>query len=99
MANGRDSKGRFLSGGKGGPGRPKGSRVKLEEIFLAALVEDFQQHGEQAIRDGRAKDPIAYVRVIAHVLPKELQSRCGRWLRRTSATTSLQASSGSGCGS
>ena len=36
----RDPKtGRFLKGGKGGPGRPKGSRSKLSEDFFKALVE------------------------------------------------------------
>jgi len=36
--------GRFLTGNSGG-GRPKGSRNKLGEQFLEALVQDFTEHG------------------------------------------------------
>ena len=33
----------------GNPGRPKGSRNKLGEDFIAAVAEDFAKHGMKAI--------------------------------------------------
>lgn len=53
-------------------GRPKGSRNKLGEVFLRAMLEDFEENGESAIQDCRKDDPATYVRVIASLLPKEL---------------------------
>ncbi len=59
----------------GNPGRPKGSRNKLGEDFIAALYEDFHAHGVAAIAEARQKDPVAYVRVVAGLLPKEMKVR------------------------
>ena len=56
----------------GNPGRPKGSRNKLGEDFVRALSEDFQEHGLKAIVQVRQDDPSAYLKVIAQVVPKEL---------------------------
>lgn len=53
-------------------GRPKGSRNKLGEDFLKALHEDFIEHGVEAIEACRNGDPVQYVKVIASILPKEL---------------------------
>lgn len=65
--------GRFLPGNNGmGGGRPKGSRAKLGEAFLSALKKDFDDHGEIAIKRCRRDDPVAYVKVIASILPKEI---------------------------
>lgn len=57
----------------GNPGRPKGSRNKLGEEFIAALHEDFQQHGVAAITEMRETKPAEYVKVIASLLPKEIK--------------------------
>lgn len=65
--------GRFLPGNSGGPGRPKGSRNKLGEAFLTALSDDFDTHGVEAIQAARHEDPVAYVKVVASLLPKELK--------------------------
>jgi hypothetical protein len=56
----------------GNPGRPKGSRNKLAEDFVAKLYEDFQANGVMAIQECRAKSPDTYVKVIAGLLPKEM---------------------------
>lgn len=69
----RDGKGRFLSGNIGGPGRPKGSRNKLGEAFTEALYADFQRDGIAAIERMRVEDPSGYVRVIAGLLPKQVE--------------------------
>jgi len=64
----------FRPGQSGNPsGRPKGSRNKLGEAFLTALSEDFDTHGTNAIERCRKADPVAYVRVVASLLPKELK--------------------------
>jgi hypothetical protein len=60
-------------GQSGNPaGRPKGSRNKLSEDFVAALYDDFQEHGSAAIAACRAEKPDVYLRVIAGLLPKDL---------------------------
>ena len=57
----------------GNPGRPKGSRNKLSEDFLKALHDDFQTHGAATIAEARERDPVAYVRMIAGLLPKDIK--------------------------
>lgn len=57
----------------GNPGRSKGSRNKLGEDFIAALHEDFQEHGVAAIVAVRQEKPDAYIKVIASILPRELK--------------------------
>jgi hypothetical protein len=60
-------------GQSGNPaGRPKGSRNKLSEDFVAALYNDFQEHGSAAIAACRAEKPDVYVRIIAGLLPKDV---------------------------
>ena len=54
-------------------GRPKGTRNKLGEDFIAALYEDFQDHGMTAIQAVRKEKPDAYLKVLAMILPKELK--------------------------
>ncbi len=51
-------------------GRPKGSRNKLGEHFIAALCADFERHGVGAIARVREDDPAVYLRVIAQVVPQ-----------------------------
>ena len=53
-------------------GRPKGSRNRFAEEFFDAFLEDFEEHGAQAIADCRVEDPAVYVRVAASLVPKEL---------------------------
>ena len=67
----RGDNGRFLTGNNGG-GRPKGSRVKLGESFLADLMADWDKHGATSIAEMREKSPADYVKVVAATLPKEL---------------------------
>ena len=41
--------------------------------FLTALAEDFETHGAEAIRICRIEKPNEYLRVIAHLMPRELE--------------------------
>ena len=56
-------------------GRPKGSRNKLGEAFVAALHADFIEHGPAVIETVRLEKPDQYLKVIAAVVPKELNIR------------------------
>ena len=69
----RNAKGQLLPGHPGGPGRPKGSRHKLSEDFLAALLDDFNENGVAAIAAAREQNPSAYLKTIAMIVPKSLE--------------------------
>lgn len=69
-SGGRDAKGRF---GPGNPGKPKGSRHKLGEAFIAALHDDFEANGVSTIQRVREERPQDYVKVVASLLPKEFK--------------------------
>lgn len=56
-------------------GRPKGSRNKLGEDFLTKLQADFAEHGEKTIQQVREERPHEYLKVVASILPKELNVR------------------------
>lgn len=56
----------------GNPGRPKGARNKLGEQFLEALQQDFEVNGVEAIATVRTEKPDQYLKVIASLMPKDL---------------------------
>lgn len=64
---------KFKPGNNANPrGRPKGSRNKLGEDFLSALQADFSDHGKAAIKTVREERPHEYLKVVASILPKEV---------------------------
>ena len=55
-----------------GSGRGKGIRNRLSHSFLEALAEDFEKHGIEAIRITRVERPAEYCKIVAALLPREL---------------------------
>jgi hypothetical protein len=66
-----DRGGRFVNGGKPGPGRPVGARSKLGEQFLLDLATVWKQDGLDALRRCAADEPAQFVRVVASLMPRE----------------------------
>jgi hypothetical protein len=53
------------------PGRTRGSRNALSEEVICALLRDFRQHGQKAIAQVRTRQPAAYLKVMALLVPRE----------------------------
>jgi hypothetical protein len=65
----------FKPGQSGNPaGRPKGSRVKLEEVMLADMVEAWKLYGKDALRITAEKEPAKFVQAHIAALPKQTQT-------------------------
>jgi cellulose synthase/poly-beta-1,6-N-acetylglucosamine synthase-like glycosyltransferase len=72
MANPNPSpKTRFGLDNKGG--RPKGARDRLSAAFLKAMSDDFDANGVAVVEKVRVEDPATYLRVVASLLPKEVE--------------------------
>lgn len=69
----KDDKGRFIRGTKPGPGRPKGSRPKLAEDFIADLHAAWLDKGISVIEAVIAEKPADFLKVVAGVIPKEVK--------------------------
>jgi hypothetical protein len=65
----------WKKGESGNPqGRQVGVRSKITNAFLKDLEADWRQYGVGAIAAGREKDPIGYVKVVAALLPKQIEA-------------------------
>jgi hypothetical protein len=63
----------FQPGQSGNPlGRRKGSRNKLTEQFLNTIVDDFTEHGAEAIAKVRTDDPAMYLKIVGSLVPRQL---------------------------
>ena len=59
-------------GQSGNPaGRLRGSRNKLSEEVICALLRDFRKHGEKAIAKVRRDHPGIYLKVLALLIPRQ----------------------------
>src|SRR5262249_55561742 len=52
-------------------GRLRGSRNKLSEAVICALLRDFSKHGEKAIAKVRRDQPGIYLKVLALLIPRQ----------------------------
>jgi hypothetical protein len=63
----------FVKGQSGNPnGRVPGSKNKISEKFISALTADFEQHGETVISQVRAEKPEQYLKIVADLVPKDV---------------------------
>src|SRR5262245_32825213 len=63
---------RWQRGVSGNPaGRLRGSRNRLSEAVICALLRDFSMHGEKAIAKVRRTQPAAYLKVLALLVSRE----------------------------
>ena len=59
-------------GQSGNPvGRLRGSRNKLSEEVICALLRDFREHGQKAIAKVRRDQPGIYLKVLALLIPRQ----------------------------
>ena len=71
----RGEKGQLKPGSVLNPlGRPKSARSKLSESFLVDLHDVFLERGKAAIEEVCKDKPAEFLRVIAQVLPKQLEA-------------------------
>lgn len=62
---------KFEAGNKSA-GRIVDARNVLTMKFVKALRDDFEKHGDVAIVETREKDPAGYLRMIASLVPKDI---------------------------
>jgi hypothetical protein len=64
----------FKAGNVANPGgKPVGARNSLQGDFMRALADDFAEHGIDAITRTRLEKPSDYVKIVASLMPKELE--------------------------
>lgn len=68
---------------KGESGNPKGrskARQELGDAFLRVLKSDWEANGAATVVEMRQKDPVAYVKVVAAMLPAQVEHDVGEGL-------------------
>lgn len=60
----RDARGRFVKGGAGGPGRPKGPRRELLEAFRGEVTVDVVKHTFRALVVAGLKGDVAAAKAV-----------------------------------
>lgn len=70
----------FKPGQSGNPaGRPKGSRHKLAEAFIADMYEAWQKSGAGVLKDVIKDEPAAFLRSMVSLMPKEMDVNVNRY--------------------
>src|SRR5262245_29796056 len=62
---------------KGQGGRRRGARHRISTALLEAIGRDFEEHGEETVRITRVERPVEYLRIVASLLPRELEVTIG----------------------
>jgi len=59
----------------GNSGRARGSRNKLTKKYLDKLWADFKEHGESVLERVRRDNPVAYLKLISQIVPRDWDVR------------------------
>jgi hypothetical protein len=70
VVNGRDKRGRFVIGGKAGPGRPRGARSQLSERFVEDVLAVWQEHGIEMLSILQTERPGEFIRAVASIVSR-----------------------------
>jgi hypothetical protein len=81
----QDEKGRFVAGNGRNGGRKPGSRNQLGEAFIADLYADWQANGVGTIVKVSEERPADYLKVIASILPKDMNLKVSPFENMTDA--------------
>jgi hypothetical protein len=68
----RDQHGRFKPGNNGGPGRPRGARSALSEVFIADLQANWERNGPEVLERVAREEPGTYLRALVALMPKDV---------------------------
>ena len=79
-------------GQSGNPkGRPRGSRNKLSEEFFRDLCDAWQAFGKPALMTAAWTHPIEFVRVVAQLMPKDVEVTATNIRAERMSTNELEA--------
>jgi hypothetical protein len=66
----RDERGRFVIGGKPGPGRPRGARSTLAETFIQDVLTVWSEHGVEMLNSLITQKPGELIRAVATIVAR-----------------------------
>lgn len=62
-----------MTGKKGRSGRPPSARTLLTNRFIEDVLTDFELFGDRVIEQVRKSEPETYLKIVASVMPKDVQ--------------------------
>jgi hypothetical protein len=67
----------WKKGQSGNPGGRSKARQELGDAFVRVLKSDWEEHGAATVIEMREKDPVQYVKVVAAMLPEQVELDVG----------------------